>query len=97
VRIGRRDSSTVLAQWIATFQIGISIPKFIKYERDARTPYITIANIGAGSGQDQTRIMDVKIGTATVSKKELMASGMGWWSAWKKKRKLEIALRDSEL
>jgi hypothetical protein len=41
--------------------------------------------------------MDVKIGTATVSKKELMASGMGWWSAWKKKRKLEIALRDSEL
>ena len=67
------------------------IPKLIKYEMRGRIPYITIANIGAGLGQDQCKIMDVKIGTATVSKKELASSGMSWWSAWKKKRKMAIA------
>src|SRR4051812_1474404 len=49
---------------------------------------VTIGNIG--HGLTSPRFMDVKIGAATVSKKELLASGAkGTMGAWWKKRKLE--------
>jgi Inositol polyphosphate kinase len=64
------------------------LPAYHGCQGPAASPTIVFADISDGFGD--ARMMDVKIGKATVSKKELIASGMSAPAAWEKKRKLQI-------
>lgn len=65
------------------------LPAYHGSQGPAASPTIVFADVRHGFANPQ--LMDVKVGKATVSQKELLASGMNAAAAWEKKRVMEVA------